>query len=125
MTQQIITLSERQVQLAQLVDSPEVGPVTKNVARQLSAVASELLDRVMRTFDQVRDPTTLLVDMEAAIAEVESQQPPQELEAIAQMIGQGLDGAEQGAAQGVIAANGAAPAVDEATAVAPGLFSGL
>lgn len=121
LTQQIITLSERQVQLAQLVDSPEVGPVTKNVARQLAAVASELLDRVMRTFDQVRDPTSLLVDLEAAIGEAEAQQPPQAMEEIAVLIGAGLDQVEQGA----LAANGTALPVDETAAVPPGLFSGL
>ena len=120
LTQQIITLGERQIQLAQLVDSPEVGQVTKNVARQLADVATELLDRVMRSFDQVRDPSRLLIDMQLAIDEAEAAQPPAQLDQIAQLIGGQLDQVEQEALQG----NGQVP-VDETAAVAPGLFGGL
>ena len=121
LTQQIITLGERQIQLAQLVDDPQVGEVTKNVARQLADVATELLDRVMRSFDQVRDPTRLLIDMEAAIEEAEANQPPNAMNELAGLLEgaqAGFDQVEQGALNGQVL-------VDEAASVAPGLFDGF
>ena len=95
--QQLITVSERQLQLAMLIDNPEVGETTKNVAMQLARTGAELVDRIMRSFDQVRDPRGLIVDLDRAVAEVEAAQPPDELQNIAALIGQGLDqvGAQQ------------------------------
>lgn len=118
--QQLISISERQLQLAQMVESPEVGPVTKNVARQLATVGAELVDRIMRSFDQVRDPRLLIVDLDAAIAEAEAAQPPAELTNILDLLQQGL-GQSMGEGEG----GAEQPGMDQATAQQPGLFAGL
>lgn len=120
--QQLITISERQLELAQLVDNPEVGPTTKDVAKQLARVGAELVDRIMRSFDQVRDPRTLIVDLDTAIAAAEAQQPPNEMAQIESLLGAGLDqlAQQQGGANGA-----GSPGVDQAAAFAPGRFEGV
>lgn len=97
LVQQLVTMGEKIMQLTQVIESPEVGDVTKNVAQQLVNIANEILDRTMRTFDTVRDPRDLLIDLDAAIQEAEANQPPPELEAIQQLLQQmgGAEGAEQ------------------------------
>lgn len=119
--QQVITLGQQLTGLAQIIDSPETGPVTKNVAQQLADVARELLERVYRSFDQVRDPTALLVDMNAAIAEAEAQQPPDALAQLGALLGQVVDAQETIDAAGTPVNNGVAgPAVDAAATLPPG-----
>lgn len=107
--QQVMTLGMNLFQLAQAIDSPDVGPVAKQVAMQLAEVSKELLDRVYRAFDQVRDPKALLVDIQEALAQAEANQPPdilEQLSGIVNALGQG----EQ--AGGGIATNGTVPSMD-------------
>ncbi|MEE9595061.1 MAG: hypothetical protein V3V92_06645, partial [Candidatus Hydrothermarchaeales archaeon] len=58
-----------------------------------------IIDRTIRTFDQVRDPDTFLIDLDEAFRNVEQQQPQPEMGALLQMLG--------GGAQGEPALNGA------------------
>lgn len=120
--QQVITLGERLVGLAQIMDSQEVGPVTKNVAGQLAEVARELLERVYRSFDQVRDPRQLLIDMNAAIEEAEAQQPPDAMAQLGGLLGGMINQQEvvNGAAGDGTGAGVQGPPMDEADAFPPG-----
>lgn len=99
--QQVMQLGTSLFQLAQAIDSPEVGPVAKQVAQQLADVSRELLERVYRAFDQVRDPKALLIDLQEAmaVAQQQAQQQPNALEELAGMV-DGLINQQQQGAQG-------------------------
>lgn len=110
--QQVVGLGEKVIQLTQLLETPQMGQVTKNVAQQLINIANELLDRTLRTFDQVRDPTTMLINLQAALEAADQAQPEdqlQELAAAIQGMGQqaGAGEAEEGMGGQLAAAMGA------------------
>jgi hypothetical protein len=42
----------------------------RNVAVKIAEASGEVIDRTIRTFDQVRDPAAFIVDMESAIGAV-------------------------------------------------------
>lgn len=92
--QQVVGLGEKIIGLTQLIESPQVGQVTKNVAQQLVGIANELLDRTLRTFDQVRDPGVMLINLQAALDAADQAQPEDQMEQLAALVG------EQGAAAG-------------------------
>lgn len=58
---------ERIMQLLALVADPNVPPPLKEGAQQIAQAASEMMKRTLRTFDQIRDPETFLVNMENAV----------------------------------------------------------
>jgi len=96
--QQVVGLGEKIVQLSQLIESPQVGPVTKNVAQQLVGIANELLDRTLRTFDQVRDPGVMLINLQTAMDQADQQQPQDQMAQLAQAMQQA--GMQAGSGQG-------------------------
>lgn len=87
--QQVVGLGEKITQLVGLLENPQVGPMMKNTVQQLVGIANELLDRTMRTFDQVRDPGVFLVNLQAALEAGDAAQDQQQMEAISQMMEQG------------------------------------
>lgn len=111
LVQQIIIIGEKIAQLAQLIESPETGNLTKEVAKQLVAIANEILDRTLRTFDQVRDPATFLVDIQDELDAADAAQPQDQLTAIAEALAQQVPVGVNG--NGVVE-NGSA-AIDPAT----------
>ena len=122
LNQAVMSIGERQFQLAMALDNPQIGPVAKDVARQLAEVSRELLERVYRTFDNVRDPAALLVDIEASIAQAEQQQDPQGLQQLGELLSGAID--QQQAAQNGGFAGAGAP-VDETAGFSPGAFGGF
>jgi len=96
--QQVVGLGEKIMGLTQLIESPQMGPVTKNVAQQLVTIANELLDRTLRTFDQVRDPGAMLINLQAALDEADQQQPEDQMGQLAAMMQQ--VGMQAGSGQG-------------------------
>lgn len=84
--QTLVSLYEKIIPLAQMIESPEVGPLTKEASKQLLTKVNEMIDRLVRTFDQVRDPGTLQLSLENEIAEFEQQMAQQQ--ALSQMMQQ-------------------------------------
>lgn len=77
--QTLVSLYERVIPLAQLVEAPEgVGPITKEAARQLISKVNEMIDRLVRTFDNVRDPGELKLELTEQIEAVDAQMQQQE-----------------------------------------------
>jgi hypothetical protein len=104
--QTLISLYEKIIPLAQMIESPEVGPITKDASKQLITKVNEMIDRLVRTFDQVRDPGVLQLDLEQQIAQFEQQMAQQQM--IAQVL-QSVMAAGQGAQGGVSPMGGAVP----------------
>lgn len=76
---------QRVIELTQLASTPGIPPQVANIAIQVAEKASEVIDRTIRTFDQVRDPKTFLIDVEAELSTINPQD--QALQAIAQLMG--------------------------------------
>jgi hypothetical protein len=95
--QQVMGLGEKIMQLVQLMESPQMGPSSKNVAQQLINIGNELLDRTLRTFDQVRDPGAMLINLQAAMDAADAAQPQDQMQQLAGMMQQ--LGAQAGAGE--------------------------
>lgn len=59
--------AERILQLLAVASSPQTPPPVASAARKIAIAATEIVDRVIRTFDQVRDPETFLVNFDEEI----------------------------------------------------------
>lgn len=58
---------EKSLQLVQLASNPQVAAPVRDVAQKIAAAAGEVIERTIRTFDQVRDPQTFIVDISREI----------------------------------------------------------
>lgn len=75
------------MQLAAIANSPEAPQPLKEVAIQVAKAATEVIERTLRTFDQVRDSSTFLVELNEAIDQVQgTPQGMQGLDAVFQQL---------------------------------------
>jgi hypothetical protein len=58
---------QNMIQLTMLAANPQTPPEVREVAKKVSMASSELIDRTLRTFDQIRDPDSFTVDIEDQI----------------------------------------------------------
>jgi len=75
---------QRTLELVAIASNPQTPPEVKNVAMKIADAAGEMIDRTIRTFDQVRDPALFVIDIEDEINSAMSQQPQ---DAITQLLG--------------------------------------
>ena len=94
---------EKTLQLVQLASNPQVAAPVRDAAQKIAAAAGEVIERTIRTFDQVRDPQTFVVNISEEI-DAAGQQANQEgmLGLLAAMSGAG--GAGSGPAENTSAA---------------------
>lgn len=97
LVQQVVTIGERVMGLAQIIENPGMGMLVRETAKQLVGMANEILDRTLRTFDQVRDPSKFIIQLEEQIQQVEAQVPQVQLQQVAQALMQ--QGAQGGNSQ--------------------------
>lgn len=74
LVQIMTTYYERMVEIAQLLLNPMLPPQLRAVLERVAKGASELIDRTLRTFDQVRDPEELLIPI--SVLSPQQQEPP-------------------------------------------------
>jgi hypothetical protein len=79
------------IQLTMMAANPQVPQQVRDVAVKIAEKAEVVIDRVIRTFDQVRDPSTFVLDISAELSSLEEQAPA---DAMAQlgMLGQAAGG---------------------------------
>ncbi len=78
---------ERTMQLVMLASNPQTPQPVKDVALKIAQAASEIIERTIRTFDQIRDPAAFIVNVED---ELNAVNPPQAgLQQLLGMIGGG------------------------------------
>jgi hypothetical protein len=58
---------EKSLQLVALAANPQTPAPVRDVAQKIANAASEIIERTLRTFDQVRDPMAFLVDIDAEL----------------------------------------------------------
>src|SRR5438445_11457682 len=76
---------QRSMELITLASNPQATEPMKITARQIHEKVSEIIDRTIRTFDQVRDPRTFILDMNEALDAMPA--APQGLNGLAQWLG--------------------------------------
>jgi hypothetical protein len=81
---------ERILQLASVLANPTVPPLVKETAEKVAKAASEIIERTLLTFDQVRDPKTFIIELESEL--------------------DGLNGLDQGGLAGLVGLLGGAGA---------------
>ncbi len=93
---------EKILQLAAVATNPQTPPPVAAVAQQIAEKAAEVVDRVLRTYDSVRDPENLIIRMNEGVDGIAGGMSPQalqQLQMIMQLIPQltGQNGAGEGA----------------------------
>lgn len=58
---------QKSLELVTIAASPQTPAPVKDAAKKIAAAATEIIDRTLRTFDQVRDPAQFLIDVEAEL----------------------------------------------------------
>jgi hypothetical protein len=58
---------QKTLELVMIASNPQTPPEVRDVATKISGAASEIIERTIRTFDQVRDPQTFIIDVEREI----------------------------------------------------------
>jgi hypothetical protein len=97
--------------LAAIATNPATPPPVMEAAKQVAQKSAEVLDRVLRTFDSVRDPENLIVRIDKEIdAAIQQQEIMQQLPVLAAMMGGGMEGGVGGeGAPGEAPEEGTAP----------------
>lgn len=79
---------QRTIELISIASNPETPPEVAAVARKISNASSEIIDRTIRTFDQVRDPGLFVVEVEEELNNIEqTSQQQQGLMQLMQLLG--------------------------------------
>jgi len=76
---------QRTIELVILAANPQTPPEVAKIARKIADSAGEIIDRTIRTFDQVRDPGTFVVNVEEELNAIEA--TSQDQQALTQLMG--------------------------------------
>jgi len=81
---------QRTIELIMLSVNPQTPPEIAGIAKKIATSAGEIIDRTIRTFDQVRDPSTFVIDIEEELNNIEANSGDQQaLASLMQMLGGG------------------------------------
>lgn len=85
---------QRTLELVMLASNPQTPEPVREVARKIASSAGEIIDRTIRTFDQVRDPATFIVSIDEELDNI----PGIAQEGLTQLLGMfgGMGGAGGG-----------------------------
>ena len=87
---------QRTLELVAIASNPQTPPEVKTVAMKIAEAAGEMIDRTIRTFDQVRDPALFVIDIEDEINASMANQPQDAVSQLLQMFAGGLGQAQGG-----------------------------
>jgi len=80
---------QRTLELVAISADPNTPPEVRSVALKIAEAAGEVIDRTIRTFDQVRDPALFIIEIEDEIEQTMQNAPQQGLGQLLQMFAQG------------------------------------
>lgn len=72
--QNLLPYFERILQLQAVVSNPQTPPAVRELAGRVSDAAAEVVERVARTFDEVRDPSQLVVRIDNELDQAQNLQ---------------------------------------------------
>ena len=64
---------QRTLELISIASNPQTPPEVRSLARKIAEAGGEVIDRTIRTFDQIRDPATFVVEVESEMNQLEAQ----------------------------------------------------
>lgn len=82
----LATYYEKTLLLVQIASNPQVPQPVRDVAKKIAEVSGEIIDRTIRTFDQIRDPDTFIIDANAELDKADVDQ--EGLNELSQIFGQ-------------------------------------
>ena len=88
----LATYYQRTLELVAIAANPQTPEPVREVAKKIATAAGEIIDRTVRAFDQVRDPETFVVNVEAELDQTVGQVPQQGLAGLVQMLALGAGG---------------------------------
>jgi hypothetical protein len=77
----------RTLELVMIASNPQTPEAVKTVAMKIAESAGEVIDRTIRTFDQVRDPALFLIEVEEEMQQAIQTSPPGGIEQLMGMLG--------------------------------------
>jgi hypothetical protein len=77
------TYYQKALELVAVAANPQTPPAVQEVAQKIAAAATEVIERTLRTFDNIADPERFLVDMNGTLDQM--QLPSEGLAGLAQM----------------------------------------
>jgi len=93
---------QRTLELITVASNPQTPPAVADVAKQIAESAGEVIERTLRTFDQVRDPSLFVIEMEEAIDAAVADRPRQAMLQLLPMLQQAQQGGNGGTPEGGI-----------------------
>ena len=78
---------QRTLELVSIASDPTAPPEVKQVALKIAEAAGEVIDRTIRTFDQVRDPALFLIEIDEEMESAMANAPQQGVQQLLQMMG--------------------------------------
>jgi hypothetical protein len=85
---------ERSLQLAAVAVSPQTPPPIREVAGKIAGAAAKLVERTLRTFDQIRDPKSFVIEFENQLDQEVGPMPADDLSGLQGILSQiGVRGA--------------------------------
>jgi len=65
---------QRTLELVAVASNPQTPEPVREVAKQIASKAGEIIDRTIRTFDQVRDPAAFIIEVDEELDKMNLQQ---------------------------------------------------
>ena len=81
---------QRTLELVSIASDPQAPPEVKQVALKIAEAAGEVIDRTIRTFDQVRDPALFMIEIDEEMESAMANAPQQGIQQLMQMMAGGL-----------------------------------
>lgn len=78
---------QRTLELVQIAATPGTPEAVVEVAKRIATAASEIIERTLSTFDQIRDPDLFVIEVEEAIDQAVQEQPQQAVMGLLGMLG--------------------------------------
>ena len=87
---------QRMIELTAISSNPQTPEPVREVAKKVAESATEIIDRTIRTFDQIRDPATFTVDIDEELnASAGAAQEAQLMQLMQQLAGGGNGGGKE------------------------------
>lgn len=62
---------QRTLELVSIAANPQTPPAVRNVAEKIAEAAGKIIERTIRTFDVIRDPSTFILDVEEELDQIQ------------------------------------------------------
>lgn len=90
----LIQYYQRTLELVTIASNPQTPPEVRETATRIANAAGEIIDRTIRTFDQIRDPSTFVLEVDDTLKSLEASGGSDQM-ALQQLVGALVSGGGQ------------------------------